>query len=87
VLNTPSAANTFTGVLTVAGGQLGLTANALGVANSLRLSNGAVFGYGADLTIRSHRPRQQRHFRLLRRPEHHLRLCRKQYVTERRNTS
>ncbi|NBV48634.1 MAG: hypothetical protein EBR95_06265, partial [Verrucomicrobia bacterium] len=50
VLN-PSTPNTFTGVLGVNSGQLGLTSNAIGAASSLRLANGTVFGYGADLTI------------------------------------
>jgi autotransporter-associated beta strand protein len=50
VLN-PTAANTFTGILTSSGGYLGLTANGIGSAASLRLSNGSVFAYGSDLVI------------------------------------
>jgi autotransporter-associated beta strand protein len=50
VLN-PATANTFTGVLRAEGGLLGLTANGIGSAASLRLGNGGVFAYGGDLVI------------------------------------
>jgi autotransporter-associated beta strand protein len=49
VLNPPSA-NLFTGGITVSGGLLGLTANGLGSASGVRLSNGGVFAFGGSLT-------------------------------------
>jgi autotransporter-associated beta strand protein len=49
ILN-PSSANTFTGVLNASGGLLGLTANGIGSASSITISNGGIFAYGGDLT-------------------------------------
>lgn len=48
VLN-PSSANTFTGALTAGGGALGLTANGIGAAGSIIMSNGSIFAYGGPL--------------------------------------
>jgi autotransporter-associated beta strand protein len=49
ILN-PAAANTFTGSITAAGGNLGLTANGIGAASGITLSNGAIFAFGGALT-------------------------------------
>lgn len=49
ILN-PTAANTFTGNINASGGMLGLTANGIGSAGLISISNGAIFGYGGDLT-------------------------------------
>ncbi len=49
VLN-PAVANTFTGNLTAGGGTLGLTANGIGSAASLILTNGAIAAFGGPLT-------------------------------------
>ncbi len=48
VLN-PAAANTFTGILTVGGGSLGLTANGIGATPQINTSNAAIFAYGGAL--------------------------------------
>ncbi len=50
ILN-PTSANTFTGVLTAAGGTLGLTTAGIGSASQINMSNASIFGYGGDLAI------------------------------------
>jgi len=50
ILN-PTSANTFTGTLTAGGGLLGLTADGIGSAAGITMSNGGIFGYGGPLTI------------------------------------
>ncbi|MGV3659502.1 MAG: autotransporter-associated beta strand repeat-containing protein [Prosthecobacter sp.] len=50
ILN-PGTPNTFTGALTAGGGMLGLTANGIGNAANLTLSNGAIFAVGGPLTV------------------------------------
>jgi autotransporter-associated beta strand protein len=42
--------NTFTGVITAGGGNLGLTANGIGAASQINLNNGAIFAFGGALT-------------------------------------
>jgi autotransporter-associated beta strand protein len=49
ILN-PTSTNLFTGALNANGGSLGLTADGIGNAASLSISNGSVFAYGGDLT-------------------------------------
>jgi fibronectin-binding autotransporter adhesin len=49
ILNPPSA-NTFTGGLSVGGGNLGLTANGIGAATAITVTNSAIFAYGGPLT-------------------------------------
>jgi len=49
ILN-PAAANTFTGSITAAGGSLGLTANGIGAASGITISNGAIFAFGGALS-------------------------------------
>ena len=49
ILN-PAAANTFTGSITAAGGNLGLTTNGIGAASGITISNGAIFAFGGALT-------------------------------------
>ena len=46
----PTSANTFTGILTAGAGTLGLTADGIGSASRLDMSNAAIFAYGGDLT-------------------------------------
>lgn len=46
----PASANTFTGPITLSGGNLGLTTNGIGSASSITFNNGSVFGYGGALT-------------------------------------
>lgn len=46
----PATANTFTGAINANGGLLGLTANGIGAAASVTISNGGIFAYGGDLT-------------------------------------
>ena len=50
ILN-PASANTFTGEITAAGGNLGLTANGIGAASGITLSNGGIFAYGGPLSV------------------------------------
>jgi autotransporter-associated beta strand protein len=49
ILN-PTAANTFTGSLTVNGGNLGLTANGIGAATAISMGNAGIFAFGGPLT-------------------------------------
>ena len=49
ILN-PASNNTFTGSITAGGGNLGLTANGIGSASSIILSNASIFGFGGALT-------------------------------------
>ncbi|EDY18785.1 autotransporter-associated beta strand repeat protein [Chthoniobacter flavus Ellin428] len=49
ILN-PTSANTFTGNINANGGLLGLTANGIGAAGNVTISNGGIFAYGGDLT-------------------------------------
>ena len=51
VLAPASGSNTFTGVLNVNSGSLGLTAAGVGAAGSIAISNAAIFGYGGDLSL------------------------------------
>jgi autotransporter-associated beta strand protein len=50
ILN-PVSANSFTGAITAAGGNLGLTANGIGAASGITLSNGGIFAYGGPLSV------------------------------------
>ncbi len=50
ILN-PTVANTFTGNININGGTLGLTANGIGSAGTISISNGALMAYGAPLEI------------------------------------
>jgi autotransporter-associated beta strand protein len=49
VLN-PSSANLFTGSITSSGGLLGLTANGIGSASGITVSNGGIFAFGSALS-------------------------------------
>ncbi|WP_395748858.1 autotransporter-associated beta strand repeat-containing protein [Prosthecobacter sp.] len=46
----PPTPNTFTGSISVVGGLLGLTSNAIGSASSILLNNGGIFASGGPLT-------------------------------------
>ncbi|MBB5031378.1 autotransporter-associated beta strand repeat-containing protein [Prosthecobacter vanneervenii] len=49
ILN-PASSNTFTGAISVGGGNLGLTSNGIGSASGITLSNAGIFAYGGALT-------------------------------------
>jgi autotransporter-associated beta strand protein len=48
ILN-PSTANTFSGALTVSGGNLGLTSNGIGAATAISMGNAGIFAFGGPL--------------------------------------
>jgi autotransporter-associated beta strand protein len=51
VLAPASGANTFTGVLNVNSGTLGLTASGVGAAASIAINNASIFAFGGDLSL------------------------------------